>query len=88
MTAVAGGHPGDRNREGHLKEDRQIPDIGELVAMKEQSVNDEDRARRGLAPRWVKQLIGQDIVDGGLVPAGASGTERIQHLGSQARVVV
>src|SRR6185436_20000617 len=85
---VAGGHAAGGLGERHVQEQGEVPAAGELVAVQEDAVDDQDGAGPGLPRRRVEDGVGGEVVGGRAVAAGPVLTERVQHVGAEPRVVV
>jgi hypothetical protein len=69
VASFPGGHPRHRHGKRRLQEHRQIPHAGQLVAVQEQTVDDEDGSWRGRLDRRVELLIADQVVAGRLKAA-------------------
>jgi|GEM_PF-4083643 len=65
VAAVAGAIWASGDIEGHVEEDREVSQVVQLVAVQEQSVENQDDARRpNCPPAKLRTILRQPVQDG------------------------
>jgi hypothetical protein len=83
--------PDRHARHGHLEvdrqEDREVPLVGDFVAVQEDAVHEQDRSGWYVLQRRVDQLVGVQVVDSASEPVSSAPAEGDEQLGPESGVV-
>lgn len=82
IRAVAGCHPLSRDVERHIEEDREVPDVGQFIAVKEEPVDDHNASDGREDFVGKEDLVAREIMPTWTVSTRTARAKRVENVGA------